>query len=81
MTKLYAKVFQLKVGAIHAAGVAQRAGQTEAYRIWDARTEAYDDVLNLLEDPEIIPTRWKRIVCKIFHQRHSLKCQSCGGTF
>jgi hypothetical protein len=81
MTKLYAEVYKLQAGARHAANVASNAGQMEAVRTWSIREEAYHDVIKLLGDPEITPSRWKRLVCKIFHQRYSLKCPNCGGHF
>jgi hypothetical protein len=81
MTKLYQEVYKLKAGARHATNVAANAGQMDAVRIWEAREYAYDDVIKLLGDPEITPSRWKRLVCQIFHQRHSLKCPNCGGSF
>ncbi len=79
MTKLYAEVYKLKAGAEHAAHVAGMYGQAEAVAIWRAKVTSYGNVLGMLGNPEITPTRWKRLVCRIFHQRNSIECASCGG--
>jgi hypothetical protein len=81
MTKLYQEVYKLRAGARHAANTAGNAGQTDAVRTWSIREEAYGDVIRLLGDPEVTPSRWKRLICRILHQRHSLRCPNCGGTF
>lgn len=79
MTKLYAEVYKLKAGAEHAMHIARSYGQPEAVAIWNAKITSYNNVLDMLGNPEVTPTRWKRLICKIFHQNYSLKCPSCGG--
>jgi hypothetical protein len=81
MTKLYAEVTKLKNGAIQGRSIASTYGQQDAVAIWDARILAYTLILGMLDDPKITPTRWKKLICSIFHQKHSLKCPNCGGTF
>lgn len=79
MTKLYAEVLKLRNGAAQGRSVAQNYGQQDAAEKWAVRFLAYEMVLGLLKDPEITPSRWKRFVCRILHQKHSLKCPNCGG--
>lgn len=81
MTKLYAEVLKLKNGAIQGRSIASTYGQSDAVEKWSTRLLAYETVLGLLGDPEITPGKWKKFVCKIFHQQHSLKCPNCGGKF
>lgn len=71
----------MKTGAEHAMDVALNAGQRDAAEKWDIQANAYTKVLSLLGDPEITPTKWQRLLCRIFHQRHSLNCPNCGGTY
>ena len=80
MTKLYAEVYKLKAGAEHAAHVAGMYGQHEAVAIWKAKVTSYGNVLNMLRNPEITPSRWRRFICEFFHPKNSLKCANCGGT-
>ena len=80
MTKLYAEVIKLRNGAAQGLKVSQCAGQQDAVEKWKARLLAYETVVGLLGDPEIYPNKYKQLICKIFHQRHSLKCPNCGGT-
>jgi hypothetical protein len=81
MTKLYAEIYRLKQGAIQARSIAERYGQRDAARAWEAKVLAYTLVLGLLDDPIITPSWWKRLICSVFHQKYSLKCPNCGGTF
>lgn len=80
MTKLYAEVYKLKAGAEHAAHIARSYGQPEAKLVWETQAMAFNLILKMLGDSEITPSRWKRFICKIFHQKHSLKCANCGGS-
>jgi hypothetical protein len=79
MTKLYAEVLKLRNNAVQGSKIASNAGQHDAVEKWNTRLLAYETVLGLLGDPEITPTRWKKLICRIFHQRNSLKCPNCGG--
>lgn len=79
MTKLHAEVLKLRNGAVQALNVARSYGQIEAADKLKAQHEAYNKVLDLLGDPEITPTKWKKLLCRIFHVRHSMKCQNCRG--
>jgi len=81
VTKLYQEVYKLKAGAIQGMTVAANYGQHEAVEKWKAKILAYETVLGLLGDPEITPLWHKRVICKIFHQKYSQNCSSCGGQF
>lgn len=79
MTKIHAEVLKLRNGAAQALKLSRMYGQSEAALKCEAQHEAYNKVLELLGDPQIVPSRWKKLICNIFHQKHSLKCPNCGG--
>lgn len=79
MTKLHAQVLKLYNGALQGKVIAERYAQPEAIAVWNARIGAYQTVISLLGDPKTTPTKWKKFICNIFHQKHSLKCANCGG--